>query len=123
MTTTFEEMARRYLSVAPLVVGPGIRTGVRICTDNPHEVGGDRVVNVLAAYHLYGAPAIVIDFGTAITFDVVSREGDYLGRAIAPGIGISAEALFRRAAKLPRIKLIPPRGPSARTRCTACSQG
>jgi type III pantothenate kinase len=85
-----------------------VKTGVRICTDNPREVGADRVVNAAAAHRLYGGPLIVIDFGTATTVDAVSKEGDYLGGAIAPGIGIAAEALFERASKLPRIELIPP---------------
>ncbi|MCK4965192.1 MAG: type III pantothenate kinase, partial [Dehalococcoidia bacterium] len=79
-----------------------------ICTDNPREVGADRVANAAAAHHLYGGPLIVIDFGTATTLDALSKEGDYLGGAIAPGIGIAAEALFERASKLPRVELIPP---------------
>lgn len=108
---TFQTLARERFGVEPLVVGPGIRTGVRIRIDNPRELGADRLVNAVAVKELYGAPAIVIDFGTATTFDVVSAEGDYLGGAIAPGLGISAEALFRRTAKLPRIELVPPPGP------------
>lgn len=104
----FEELSERYLRVSPLIVGPGVKTGVRICTDNPREVGADRVVNAAAAHRLYGGPLIVIDFGTATTVDAVSKEGDYLGGAIAPGIGIAAEALFERASKLPRIELIAP---------------
>jgi len=104
----FEELSQRYLGVPPIVVGPGVKTGVRICTDNPREVGADRVVNAAAAHRLYDGPLIVIDFGTATTVDAVSKEGDYLGGAIAPGIGIAAEALFERASKLPRIELIPP---------------
>ena len=104
----FEEFSQRYLGIPPLVVGPGVKTGVRICTDNPREVGADRVANAAAAHHIYGGILIVIDFGTATTLDAVSKEGDYLGGAIAPGIGIAAEALFERASKLPRIELIPP---------------
>ncbi len=104
----FEELSQRYFGISPLVVGPGVKTGVRICTDNPREVGADRVANAAAAHHLYGGPLILIDFGTATTVDAVSKEGDYLGGAIAPGIGIAAEALFERASKLPRIELIPP---------------
>jgi len=104
----FEELSERYLRVSPLIVGPGVKTGVRICTDNPREVGADRVVNAAAAHRLYGGPLIIIDFGTATTVDAVSKEGDYLGGAIAPGIGIAAEALFERASKLPRIELIAP---------------
>jgi len=105
----FQEVCREHLKVEPLVVGPGIKTGVRILIDNPRELGADRIVNAIAARRLYGTPAIVVDFGTATTFDVVSREGDYLGGAIAPGIGISAEALYRQAAQLPRIALAVPK--------------
>ncbi len=104
----FQEVCREHLKVEPLVVGPGIKTGVRILIDNPRELGADRIVNAIAARRLHGTPAIVIDFGTATTFDVVSKEGDYLGGAIAPGIGISAEALYREAAQLPRIELALP---------------
>jgi type III pantothenate kinase len=88
------------------VLDIGVKTGVRVCYDNPREVGADRVANAAAAYRLYGGPACVVDFGTATTFDAISREGDYLGGAIAPGIVISAEALFHYAAKLPRIDLV-----------------
>jgi len=104
----FQEICREHLKVEPLVVGPGVKTGVRILIDNPRELGADRIVNAIAARRLYGTPAIVVDFGTATTFDVVSREGDYLGGAIAPGIAISAEALYREAAQLPRIELAVP---------------
>lgn len=104
----FEKLSEQYFGVMPLIVGPGMKTGVRICTDNPREVGADRVVNAAAAHRLYEGPVIVIDFGTATTFDAISAEGDYLGGAIAPGIGISSEALFERASKLPRIELIAP---------------
>jgi len=92
----------------PLVVGPDTNTGVRVRYDPPEEVGPDRVVNAAAAFHLYGGPAIVVDYGTATTFDAISEHGDYLGGAIAPGIGISMEALFARAARLRRIDLKPP---------------
>ena len=104
----FEKLSEQYFGVMPLIVGPGMKTGVRICTDNPREVGADRVVNAAAAHRLYKGPVIVIDFGTATTFDAISKEGEYLGGAIAPGIGISSEALFERASKLPRIELIAP---------------
>jgi len=105
------------------VVGPGVKTGVRICTDNPREVGADRVVNSAAAHHLYGKPVIVIDFGTATTFDAVSREGDYLGGSIAPGILISAEALFERASKLPRVELVAPEHAIGKNSVTAMQSG
>lgn len=110
LTQTFSNLCKHYLNIAPLVVRAGIKTGVRIRYDNPREVGADRVANAVAAYRLYGGPACVVDFGTATTFDAISREGDYLGGAIAPGITISAEALFQHTAKLPRVDLLrPPR--------------
>ncbi len=108
LTTTFEELFQRYFHISPLVVGTGVKTGVRIRMDNPREVGADRIVNTAAAHHLYGGPIIIADLGTATTFDTVSKEGDYLGGAIAPGIVTAAEALFMRAAKLPRVELVRP---------------
>ena len=86
----------------------GVKTGVKIRYDNPREVGADRIVDAAAVFKLYGGPACVVDFGTATTFDAISADGDYLGGAIVPGIGISAEALFLRAAKLPRVELVRP---------------
>lgn len=119
----FEELVQRYFGISPLIVGPGVKTGVRICTDNPREVGADRVANAAAAHHLYGGPLIIIDFGTATTVDAVSKEGDYLGGAIAPGIGIAAEALFERAAKLPRIELVAPECAIGRNTVTSMQSG
>lgn len=104
-----EDMSKRYFRLAPLVVGPGIKTGLNLLVDNPKEVGADRIVNAVAGYELYGGPLIIVDFGTATTFDAISARGDYLGGAIAPGIGISTEALFQRAAKLPRVELTRPK--------------
>jgi len=104
----FEDMLQRYFHISPLVVGAGVKTGVRIRMDNPREVGADRIVNAAAAHHLYGGPVIITDLGTATTFDTVSREGDYLGGVIASGIGTAAEALFTRAAMLPRVELTRP---------------
>ena len=109
LTTIFEELSQRYFHISPLVVGAGIKTGVRIRMDNPREVGTDRIVNAAAAHHLYGGPIIITDLGTATTFDTVSKEGDYLGGAIAPGIVTAAETLFMRAAMLPRVELVPPK--------------
>jgi type III pantothenate kinase len=123
MVSVFEELCRRYFGVTPLVVGSGIKTGVRISMDNPREVGPDRVVNAAAGHKLYGGPLIVIDMGTATTFDAVSKDGDYLGGAIAPGIGISAEALFERAAKLPRVELIRPKKAIGRNTVAAMQSG
>ena len=108
LTGIFEEIANRYFGQTPMVVGPRVRTGVQIRYDNPQEVGADRIVNAVATYRRYGGPACIVDFGTATTFDAISTEGDYLGGAIAPGIGIAAEALFQRTAKLPRIDLARP---------------
>ena len=108
LTATFEELFQRYFHISPLVVGTGVKTGVRIRMDNPREVGADRIVNTAAAHHLYGGPIIIVDLGTATTFDTVSKEGDYLRGAIAPGIETAAEALFMRAAKLPRVELVRP---------------
>lgn len=109
LVTTFEELSQRYFHSSPLVVGAGVKTGVRIRMDNPREVGTDRIVNAAAAHHLYGGPVIIIDLGTATTFDTVSKEGDYIGGAIAPGIVTAAEALFTRAAMLPRVELSRPK--------------
>ncbi|MBN1484839.1 MAG: type III pantothenate kinase [Chloroflexia bacterium] len=108
LTGVFVDLCRRYLEIDPLVVDAGVRTGVRIRYDNPREVGADRVVNAAATLHKYGGPACVVDFGTGTTFDAISAEGDYVGGAIAPGIGIAAWALTERAAKLPRVDIARP---------------
>ena len=92
-----------------MVVGPGIKTGMPILYESPREVGADRIVNAVAAFEAYGGPCIVVDFGTATTFDAVSAKGEYLGGVICPGIGISAEALFQHAAKLPRVDIVKPK--------------
>jgi type III pantothenate kinase len=109
VTTALREMAQEYLHTQLMLVEPGIKTGVKINVDNPREVGADRIVNTLAAHIRYGGPAIVIDFGTATTFDVVSPDGEYLGGAISPGLVIASDALFRYTAQLRRIELIAPR--------------
>ena len=103
-------MATNHLGITPLLIGPGIRTGMQLRVDNPREVGADRIVNSVAAYSKYGGPVVVIDFGTATTFDAIAANGDYLGGAIAPGIRISMDALFSRTSKLPRIELAMPKG-------------
>jgi type III pantothenate kinase len=102
------EMTRKYFKLEPLVVGHALRTNITIRYDNPKEVGADRIVNAAAAYKLFGGPLIIIDFGTATTFCAVTAKGEYLGGAICPGVKISAEALFQRASKLPRIELAKP---------------
>ena len=110
LTGIFEKLSRRYFRRTAFVVGDSIDAGVPVRYDNPAEVGADRVVNAVAACHHYGSPACVVDFGTATTFDALSVDGEYVGGAIAPGIGIAAEALFRRTSKLPRIDLALPPG-------------
>src|SRR5579864_732555 len=105
---TLGEMSRVYLGKKALFVEMGVKTGMAVLVDNPAEVGADRIVNAVAAFHLYGGPCIVVDFGTAITFDAISAKGEYLGGVIAPGLGIAAEALFARAAKLPRVEIKDP---------------
>jgi type III pantothenate kinase len=109
LVATFEELFQRYFHISPLVVEAGVKTGVCIRMDNPREVGADRIVNAAAAHHLYGGPIIITDLGTATTFDTVSKEGDYLGGAIAPGIAAAAEAMFVQAAMLPRVELVRPK--------------
>src|ERR1700694_5794679 len=108
LNPTLEEMSERYFHVKALFVEPGIKTGMPVLYDNPQEVGADRIVNAVAAYSKYGGPCIIVDFGTAINFDVVSERGEYLGGTLAPGIGISAEALFSRAARLWRVEIRDP---------------
>ncbi len=103
-----KEMARKYFHCDPLIVGPGIKTGISILYRNPAEVGADRIVNSVAAYEKYGGPLILIDFGTATTFDAVSQKGEYLGGVIFPGVQISMEALFKNTAKLPRVEMVVP---------------
>lgn len=107
--TALEEMAKKYYNLKPLVVGPGVKTGMPILYENPREVGADRIVNAVAAYEKYGGPLIIVDFGTATTFCCVSAKGEYLGGAITPGIDISTEALFLKTAKLPKVELVAPK--------------
>src|SRR3989338_953369 len=109
LTPVFQEMTEKYFGQETMVVSHTLKTGLKIEYENPKEVGADRIVNAAAAYHLYGGPVIIVDFGTATTFCVVSKKGGYLGGAIAPGLMISAEALFTRAAKLPRVELVKPK--------------
>ncbi|HUT67162.1 MAG TPA: type III pantothenate kinase [Dehalococcoidales bacterium] len=109
LLTTFNELFQKYFDIQPLVVGPGVKTGVRIRMDNPREVGSDRISNAAGAHSLYSGPVIVVAMGTATAFDTVSKEGDYLGGAVAPGIAIAAEALYTRTAALPRVELVRPK--------------
>ena len=108
LTPEFAAVSRRYLKQEPVIVGPGLKTGLSIRTDHPAEVGADLIVSAVAARQMYGAPVIVIGFGTATTFGAVSAQGDYVGVAIAPGVSTAAEALFRFAAKLPQVELARP---------------
>ncbi len=106
---SLQAMSIKYFKKEPLIIGPGIKTGVNIKYDNPKEVGADRIVNAVAAYENYGGPIIIVDFGTATTFCAISKEGDYLGGVISPGMKISSEALFHRTAKLPKVELVKPK--------------
>ncbi len=110
MTKVVEELAQKCFHISPLIVGPGIKTGMPVLYDNPREVGADRIVNAVAAYERYRDATIVVDFGTATTFDYITAQGEYVGGAIVPGIGISLDALFHKTAKLYRVELArPPR--------------
>jgi type III pantothenate kinase len=109
LSEEWAQMAGRYLGQVMLIVGPGLRTGMPIRMDNPREVGADRLVNAIAAYERLGRGCVVVDFGTAITYDVVSDEGEYVGGIITPGAEISIDALYQRAAKLPKVELVEPR--------------
>ncbi len=108
MDSTLKEVCERYFHLKPLLVEPGVKTGMPVLYDNPQEVGADRIVNGVAAFEKYGGPCVVVDFGTATTFDAVSRKGEYMGGVIAPGIGISAQALFENAARLPFVDIRKP---------------
>ncbi len=108
LVTTFNELFEKYFNIKPLIIGPGVKTGIRIRYENPRELGGDRISNAAGALHLYKAPLIVVVMGTATAFDTISKEGDYLGGAVAPGLAISAEALYTRTAALPRVELVRP---------------
>ncbi len=116
-------MARRYLGHEMLIVGPGIRTGMPIRYDNPREIGPDRLVNAVAAHARLGGPCLVVDFGTAITYDPVSADGEYLGGIISPGVGISLDALTERAAALPKVDISPPRALIGKTTIDAIRSG
>jgi type III pantothenate kinase len=123
LTAVFQELTERYLGQHALVIGYDVKTGVNIRIDNPAETGADRVANTAAVQKLYGGPAIVLDLGTATTFDVVSDEGEYLGGAIAPGLGISAEALVRSTARLPKVALSIPEQAIGRSTVSAMQSG
>ncbi|HEY7558854.1 MAG TPA: type III pantothenate kinase [Candidatus Binatia bacterium] len=109
MLTTTQELARKFFNLDPLIVGPGIKTGMPILYESPKDVGADRIVNGVAAYEKYHDSCIIVDFGTATTIDLISKKGEYIGGAIAPGLSIALEALVQRAAKLPRIEVVKPK--------------
>ena len=123
LTPVFENLSKNLLKLKPLVVGPGLKTGMSILYENPQEVGADRIVASVAAFEKYGGPAIIVDFGTATTFDAISQKGDYLGGAIAPGIQIAAEALYLKTAKLPRIEIKKPKNAVGRTTVSSMQSG
>lgn len=123
LTPTFERMAETYFRHRVLVVSPELETGLRLCYTNPHELGSDRLVSAAAAYARYKTALIVVDFGTATTFSAVSQMGEYLGGAIAPGLGISADALFSRTARLPRVDLVPPKSVIGRDTVSSIQAG
>ena len=108
LTIVLRKMAEKYFGLTPLILGPGVRTGLNIKYDNPREVGADRIANAVAGIEKYGAPLVIVDFGTATTFCFIDEEGNYIGGAIAPGISISTEALYQRAAKLTRVEIDKP---------------
>lgn len=123
LTPVVEEVCRSYFGATALVVGPGLKTGMPILYENPLEVGADRITAAVAAFEKYGGPAVVVDFGTATTFDAVSAQGEYLGGAIAPGIQIAAEALYLKTARLPRIEIRKPKRAIGRTTVSSMQSG
>ncbi len=123
LTPVLERAVLKYVGKEPIVVGPGTKTGINVKFENPKEVGPDRIAHAVAALHKYGVPAIVVDFGTATTFDVISKDGDYLGGVIAPGIRTSLDALFEKAARLPRIELARPQSAIGKTTSQGMQSG
>ena len=108
LDSVLRQVCERYFNIKPLFIEPGVKTGMPVLYDNPAEVGADRIVNAVAAFEKYGGPCVIVDFGTATTFDCVSKKGEYMGGVICPGIGISADALFQRTARLPRVEIRKP---------------
>jgi type III pantothenate kinase len=123
LTGRWIETCRTYLKSNPLVIDAGVRTGVKIRYEDPRAVGADRIVDAAAAFRLYGGPACIVDFGTATTFDAISADGEYLGGAIAPGIGVAAQSLFQRTAKLPRVDIAKPPAAIGRNTVHAIQSG
>jgi type III pantothenate kinase len=123
MLNILEPLCQKYFNLKPLIVGPGVKTGMPIFYDNPQEVGADRIVNAVAGYEKYKKDLIIVDFGTATTFDYVSEKGEYMGGCISPGIMISSDALFERAAKLPRVELSKPKSIVAKDTVSSMQAG
>ncbi|MFA9444171.1 type III pantothenate kinase [Egicoccus sp. AB-alg6-2] len=123
VTEVVREMTQRYLPFAPVIVEPGVRTGISLRHDHPKDIGADRIVNAVAAHARFPGAAIVVDFGTATSFDAVSADGAFVGGAIAPGVHISAEALVQRAARLPKVETVAPPSPIGRSTVTALQSG
>lgn len=123
MLNILEPLCKKYFHITPLIVGPGIKTGMPIYYDNPKEVGADRVVNAVAAHEKYKGDLIIVDFGTATTFDYITKKGEYMGGCIAPGVIISSEALFKRASKLPPVELIRPKAVVAKDTVSSIQAG
>lgn len=123
MMFSLERMCQKYFNIKPLIVGPGMKTGLNIKYENPREVGADRIVNAVAGIHDYGSPLIIVDFGTATTYCYINEERQYLGGAIAPGISISSEALYSRASKLPKVEIVRPSGVIGRNTVSAIQSG
>jgi type III pantothenate kinase len=122
-TATYREMVERYVPVPLVVVAPGVRTGIQIRHDHPQDLGADRIVNAVAAHELFGGPAIVVDFGTATSFDAVDASGTFVGGAIAPGVSTATEALVERAARLPTVEIVAPPAAIGRSTVTALQSG
>ena len=123
MLTVTQELAQKFFKLDPLIVGPGIKTGMPILYESPKDVGADRIVNGIAAYEKYQDTCIIVDFGTATTIDLISKKGEYVGGAIAPGLSISLEALFQRASKLPRVEIVKPKEVVGRNTVTSIQAG
>ena len=123
MLNILEPLCEKYFHLKPLIVGPGIKTGMPIYYDNPREVGADRIVNAVAAFEKYGGDIIIVDFGTATTFDYVSKNGEYMGGCISPGMAISTEALFEKASKLPRVEFGRPKNVIAKDTVSSMQAG
>lgn len=123
LTATFEEVCKSFFKVNPLIVSAGVKTGVSILYDNPRDVGADRIADAVAAYRLYGGPVIIVDFGTATVFDAISRDGEYMGGSLAPGVGVAADALFLSTSQLRRVELTPPESAIGRNTVAALQSG